>query len=73
LFRIGSAFSSACPMLAPICLEVTSTSGDSPVTVTFSSRPPTTILMSSDVVLPIVSCTSACSYFLKPVSSAVTR
>jgi hypothetical protein len=71
--RIGSAFSSPCPMLAPICFEVTSSSGDSPVTVTFSSTPPTASLMSSVVVLPICRMTSGRSYFLKPCRSAVTR
>jgi len=60
-------------MLAPICFDVTSSSGDSPVTVTFSSRPPTASVMSSVAVLPICSVMSDRSYFRKPESSAVMR
>jgi hypothetical protein len=37
----GSSTSSRAVMLPPTSLEVTSTRGDSPVTVTFSSTPPT--------------------------------
>src|SRR6185503_3565986 len=59
------------PMLAPICFEVMSTSGEVPETVTLSSMPPTASLMSSVAVLPIVSTMSGCSYFLNPLRSAV--
>src|SRR5712691_11201868 len=73
LFMIGSAASSAWLMLAPICFDVMSTSGDSPLTVTLSSIPPTASVMSSVAVFPTVRSTSGCSYFLNPVRSAVIR
>src|SRR5207253_10869969 len=71
LFMIGNAVISACPMFAPICFDVVSTSGDSAVTVTLSSTPPTASVMSSVAVLPRSSTTFGCSYFLNPCSSAV--
>ena len=73
LFMIGSAPSSAWPMLAPICFDVMSTSGASPVTVTLSSSAPTPSVISSVAVLPTVSRTSDRSYLRKPLSSAVMR
>ena len=67
---VGSSMSSRLVMLPPTSLEVTSTSGDSPVTVTCSSTPPTSSRTSTDVVSPTDTRMSRCVYFLKPGSPA---
>jgi hypothetical protein len=70
---LGNSVSSFSETLPPTCDEVRSTSGESPVTVTVSSRVPTSSTTSSVIVLPTSRSTFSRVYFLKPGSSASTR
>jgi hypothetical protein len=68
----GRSTNSLALTLPPIAFELVSTSGDSPVTVTDSSMPPTSSRISICVDRPTPSSTPLVWYFLNPDSSAVT-
>jgi hypothetical protein len=69
---LGSWTSVSLVMLPPISFDVTSTSGDSAVTVRVSSIPPTSIVTSMLAVRPTSSWRSRRLNFLKPCRAAVT-
>jgi len=71
-FTLGRLTSVSLVMLPPISFEVTSTSGDSLVTVIVSSSAPTDIATSMLAVFPTSSRRSRRSNRLKPWSSADT-
>ena len=70
-FRMGNAASSASLMLLLTCVDEVSISGACDVTVTVSSRVPSTSVMSSVAVVPISRTTARRSYFLNPAISDV--
>ena len=68
----GMSFSSCEVTVPPICFDVVSTSGDSTVTVSSCSKPPTCSWMSIENVLPTYTRTPPRWYRLNPDSWAVT-
>ena len=69
---LGSCVRSWVLRLPPICFDVTSMIGDSPVTVIVSSSVPSSRLIGTVVVLPTATSRSRRRKRLKPLSSAET-